>query len=137
MERLSERVKTAEKALVTFEEVMLIHNPSLIERDASIQRFEFTFEAIWKTAKDFLFKMEGIDVGSPKSVIRACREVGLFNDAQTIDALQMTNDRNLTVHTYNETLAVAIYSRLPDYVLLMRYWLEGIKSSFQNREGAF
>jgi len=131
MERLSERVKTAEKALAAFEEVMLINNPTLIERDASIQRFEFTFEAVWKAAKGFLLKTEGIDVGSPKSVIRSCRVVGIFDDAQTIDALQMTNDRNLTAHTYNETLAAAIYSRLPDYVLLMRYWINEINRSME------
>jgi len=54
-----------------FNEVMEIREPSSIERDAAIQRFEFTFEAVWKAVKSVLFEREGIDVGSPKAVIRA------------------------------------------------------------------
>lgn len=133
MERLRERIEVAEKALNKFREIMIIKNPTAIERDAAIQRFEFTFEAIWKAAKEMLYKIEGLDVGSPKGVIRACREVGVFDDKETIFALQMVNDRNLTVHTYNETLAREIYSHLNDYVFLMEHWLNRIKDKFQKR----
>lgn len=129
MERLNERVAVAEKALAAFQEVMAIANPTLIERDAAIQRFEFTFEAVWKAAKQMLFEVEGIDAGSPKGVIRACREVGLFDEAQAIMALQMADDRNLTVHTYNEALAAEIYGRMKDYVGLMAFWLRKIKEA--------
>ncbi|NMA02562.1 MAG: DUF86 domain-containing protein [Clostridia bacterium] len=105
---------------------MEIINPDSIERDAAIQRFEFTFETIWKTAKDWLYVREGLDIGSPKSVIRACREVGIFTDEEALLALEMVNDRNLTVHTYNEALAVEIYSRLTKYLPLMEKWLREI-----------
>lgn len=37
--------------------------------------------------------------------------------------MQMAEDRNLTVHTYNEELAELIYSRLSAYASLMRRWL--------------
>lgn len=127
MERLRERLLVAEKALQRFEEIAEITNPSLIERDAALQRFEFTFEAIWKAAKNFLFDLEGLDIGSPKGVIRSCREVGLLDDQQAITALKMVNDRNLTVHTYNEDLAIDIFSRLKDYVQLLRQWLDNMK----------
>lgn len=127
MERLQQRIAMAEKALNAFEEVMTIANPSTIERDAAIQRFEFTFEALWKAAKQMLFDVEGIDVGSPKGVIRSCREVGIFTDNETTNALEMVNDRNLTVHTYNEALAIEIYSHLWYYLQLMQRWLERIK----------
>jgi len=116
-----------EKALQRFKEIMVVKEPNSIERDAAIQRFEFTFEAIWKTAKNFLYDFEGLDVGSPKGVIRACREVGVFNDEQAILALEMVNDRNLTVHTYNEELAIDIYSRLKDYVILLENWLDQLR----------
>ncbi|HML34188.1 MAG TPA: hypothetical protein PKC64_15325 [Sporomusa sphaeroides] len=36
----------------------------------------------------------------------------------------MADDRNLTVHTYNEALAVEIYSRLHAYTELLRCWHE-------------
>lgn len=127
MERLQQRIEMAEKALRAFEEVMLIPEPTTIERDAAIQRFEFTFEAMWKAAKQLLFDIEGIDVGSPKGVIRSCREVGIFSDTEAMHALEMVNDRNLTVHTYNEALATEIYDRLWYYAQLMRRWLERMK----------
>jgi nucleotidyltransferase substrate binding protein (TIGR01987 family) len=127
MERLQERIAMAERVLKAFEEVMTISNPSSIERDAAIQRFEFTFEALWKAAKQMLFDIEGIDVGSPKGVIRSCREVGIFTDTETTHALEMVNDRNLTVHTYNEALAIEIYEHLWYYLQLMQRWLEKIK----------
>jgi hypothetical protein len=38
----------------------------------------------------------------------------------------MAQDRNLTVHTYNEELADRIYSRLPGYAVLMDHWLEAM-----------
>ena len=127
MERLHERLVTAEKALARFEEVMALTSPNLLERDAAIQRFEFTFEAVWKAAKTFLVVQEGIDVGSPKGVVRSCREVGLLDESATVMALTMADDRNLSVHTYNEPLAVEIYGRLGNYCPLMGRWLTAMK----------
>lgn len=127
MERLKERITDTEKALIAFREVMAIEYPTAIERDAAIQRFEFTFEAIWKTAREMLYVVEGIDIGSPKGVIRACREVNIFSDAETVAALKMVDDRNLTIHTYNESLAKQIYSRLSGYLVLMEKWFLLIK----------
>ena len=71
---------------------------------------------------------EGLDAASPKGVIRACREVGMIDDADAVLALRMADDRNLTVHPYNEPLAVQIYGRILDYHLLLAKWLEAIKT---------
>lgn len=128
MGRSGERIEAAHRAMSAFQEVMRIANPTAIERDAAIQRFEFTFEAVWKAAKEVLFRHEGIDAGSPKGVIRSCREVGFLTEEQAITALQMVDDRNLTVHTYNEKLAVEIYSRLHPYMSLLSDWLERLPS---------
>lgn len=130
MERLQERLAVAQKALERFEEAVAIEKPSPLERDATIQRFEFTFEAVWKAAKNYLFDVEGIDLGSPKSVVRACREVGLLDEQETMEALRMVDDRNMTVHTYNEDLAEDIYSRLGGYSVLMAKWLKKIEKQY-------
>lgn len=127
MERLMERIDAAERALLSFEQIMGIASPSLIERDAAIQRFEYTFEAVWKAAKQMLFDIDGVDIGSPKGVVRSCRELGLLNDVQSVMALEMVDDRNLTVHTYNEMLAATIFEHMRNYVVLLRQWVEGIK----------
>lgn len=132
MERLYERLTLAKKALLALEEVACIEQPSTVERDAAIQRFEFTFEAVWKAAKLMLYESEGIDVGSPKGVIRACREIGLYDEKDTILALQMVDDRNLTTHTYNEALAIEIYRKLASYAPLLKKWLKGIATKIVN-----
>ncbi|WP_060204759.1 HI0074 family nucleotidyltransferase substrate-binding subunit [Sporosarcina koreensis] len=114
---------TARKALASLGELVVIENPNNVERDATIQRFEITFEATWKAAKQYLFDIEGIDIGSPKGVIRSFREVDLFSDEETIQALQMVNDRNLTAHTYNEELAIKIHTNIHSYFPLLTSWL--------------
>ncbi len=132
MERLQQRITTSEKALQTFNEILQIEEPSLIERDASIQRFEYSFEAMWKLGKQYLRDIEGVDIGSPKSVIRTCRDVGLFSDEETVTALEMVDDRNLTSHTYNEGVAEEIYSKLRLYSPLLNKWHSTIKTKVSN-----
>ena len=92
----------ARRALSTLQELVRLEHPSQVERDAAIQRFEYTCEAVWKAAQRYLLEVEGISAGSPKASIRACREVGLLSDDQAAIGLEMIDDRNLTVHTYNE-----------------------------------
>ncbi|WP_431801574.1 HI0074 family nucleotidyltransferase substrate-binding subunit [Halobacillus andaensis] len=124
MERLRQRVEAAKKALAAFEKLATLKNPNDVERDAAIQRFEFSFEASWKAAKQYLYDIEGVDAGSPKGVIRSCREVHLLEDEETVLALEMVNDRNLTIHTYNEEVAIKIHKNLSRYNNLLHQWVE-------------
>jgi len=48
MDRLTERLRVARRALETFREA-LREPKTPLNRDASIQRFEYTYEAVWKT----------------------------------------------------------------------------------------
>ena len=79
MERLNERLATARAALATLDELMRKSVRSKVERDAAIQRFEYTFEATWKAAQLYLREVEGLEVGSPKRAARAGLQVGLFD----------------------------------------------------------
>ena len=124
MGRLRKRLESAKKALSSFEKLAMIEKPNDVERDAVIQRFEFSFDASWKAAKQYLYDIEGVDIGSPKGVIRSCREVKLLEDDEAILALEMVNDRNLTVHTYNEEVAIKIHSNLNRYYALLQQWVE-------------
>ena len=126
MERLTQRVATAREALSTLDE--LAHKPerSKVERDAAIQRFEYTFEAVWKAVQLYLREVEGLDLGSPKGVARASLEVEILDEDETRLALAMADDRNLTVHTYNEDLAEEIAGRLPQHAALLRHWVERV-----------
>lgn len=131
MERLKERLSLARLALTTLRELVDLEEPSKVERDAAIQRFEYTFEACWRAAQRYLIVIEGLTVGSPKGCIRASREVGLLGDQESGAALVMVDDRNLTVHTYNEKLANRIYGRLGDYTQILDHWLLALERQFQ------
>jgi nucleotidyltransferase substrate binding protein (TIGR01987 family) len=124
VERLSQRLATARAALATLNELLHKAVRSKVERDAAIQRFEYTFEATWKAAQLYLREVEGLEVGSPKRAARAGLQVGLFDEAQARQLLAMVDDRNLTVHTYNEPLAEEINSRLSGHALLLQHWLD-------------
>lgn len=123
MDRLRERLEIAQKALVTLRELLVEPEPSKVVRDAAIQRFEYTVEAVWKAAQRYLRDAEGVEAGSPKRVVRAFREVGILTDHEATLALEMVDDRNLTVHTYNEVLADRIWKSLPAYARLLGIWL--------------
>ena len=128
MERLKKKYQTAKAALASLKELAKKKPGSLIHRDAAIQRFEYTFEAVWKTAKLYLKEMEGVDAGTPKGVVRACMRAGIFDENQARAALEMVDDRNLTSHTYDEGLAQMIFSRLSAHADLLDLWLRGMES---------
>lgn len=127
MERLKERLATAQRVLGTLRELAGLPRPSPIERDAAIQRFEYTFEACWRAVQRYLLVVDGISAGSPKAGVRASREVGLLSDEQAVVGLEMVDDRNLTVHTYNEAVAQRIYGNLQPYATLLADWLSAME----------
>ncbi len=123
MDRLNERLTIARQALATFCEV-LAEPKSAVTRDAAIKRFEYTFETAWRAAQLYLREKHGMERPSPKVVLRGCGEAGLLGERQVEMALQMTNDRNRTAHTYNEKLAEEILNRLPAYSELVAELLQ-------------
>ncbi|MEW9675947.1 nucleotidyltransferase substrate binding protein [Lentibacillus sp. L22] len=89
---------------------------------------EYSFEACWKAGKQYLYDVEGLDIGSPKGVIRSFREVGVFTEEETVLGLKMVDHRNMTVHTYNESISIEIASMLPQYCQFLQHWIERIKN---------
>lgn len=128
MERLRERLAVAALALATLKELVAIPRSSRVERDVAIQRFEYTFEACWKAVQRYLLVVEGVNAGSPKACVRACRDLGLLSDEQAVVGLEMNDDRNLTEHAYNESVAERIHRNLPRYAGLLGDWLAAIQA---------
>jgi len=118
MERLKLKYSDAVKALDTLKEIMK-EDFSIVIRDASIQRFEYTFEAVWKFLKEYLKDKEGIIANTPKAVFRGIFSSGFLTETETVKCLAMTNHRNETSHTYKEAVSEVIYENIPDYVVLM------------------
>jgi nucleotidyltransferase substrate binding protein (TIGR01987 family) len=127
LERIKERLQDALRALETFEKIANLEKPSEIERDAAIQRFEYTFETTWKAAQAYLADQGMTEIGSPKSVIRASFKMDMFNDETAQKLMGMVDDRNLTAHTYREEFAIQLYKRLASHAALLRAWLMEIK----------
>ncbi len=127
MEKLTLSLQSAENALATLDEALGLPF-TVIVRDASIQRFEYTFEATWKALKAFLQEQEGVVCASPKSCFRQALQSGLLALEEAEICLVMTDDRNLTSHTYIEAVAEAIYQKLPDYARVMRALLGNMQS---------
>lgn len=88
---------------------------TVANRDSAIKRFELTFELAWKSAKTYLGN-KGIVCRSPRDCLMEAFRLGLIADHPLW--LKMIEDRNLSVHTYNEKLADAIYGRLQNYLRL-------------------
>ena len=120
MEKLKRKIHETERALKTLEEI-LTEPFSTIVRDATIQRFEYTFEVFWKMLKEYLKTHEGVLCNSPKNVLEE------LSEEQTIICLSMTDDRNLISHTYLEAVAETIYSKIRTYYDIMNYALNRVK----------
>lgn len=87
-----------------------------IVRDASIQRFEFSFELFWKALKDRA-ETDGLRVVSPRESLRAAFQLGLLDDDEQV--FQMLEDRNRTSHLYNAAMAEDVFSPIPGFHALM------------------
>lgn len=125
MSKNSVKLEKFEKALVALESIYL--KPMQEDRsniDATIQRFEFTFELAWKFLKDYFWE-RNIELHYPKEIIQQAFIVDLINDEDIW--IKMLRDRNLTSHTYDEKLADTIYSRIKQYVPELRTLLKNIK----------
>ena len=125
MGKLSLQLASCQRALSTLDEILGMP-PNVIVRDASIQRFEYSFESLWKLLKAHLADQEGIVCNSPKQCFREALKVGLLSVQEVETCLIMTDDRNLTSHTYIEAIAQAIYGKLPAYQGVMNSLLANI-----------
>ena len=132
MGRLTERLGVARKALQTLLELPLVGEVSDIQRDAAIQRFEYTVEAVWKASQQFLRDAEGLEVGSPKGAFRGLLQVSILGEEDAGLSLAMVDDRNDAVHTYAKSVALRIFERLNSYAQLM----DRLLSQLERRAGS-
>jgi len=109
------------QALTRLEEALAMER-STINRDAAIQRFEFTLDLAWKALKSHLEIVKGIVCASPKDCFRAAFRVRLLDEDPVW--CDLVDYRNLTAHTYKEELAEKVYAQLPNAAKQFRMLLE-------------
>ncbi len=121
---LEDRLSEFKKCLKKFEEVLSLEKNDVLI-DSAIKRFELCFELSWKTLKNFLEK-EGILCRSPRSCLKEAFSMGLIQNED--EWLSILEDRNLSVHTYDETLAEELYDRLLNHLKAMKDLAKAIEN---------
>lgn len=112
-ERSRQRFENFTRALDRLREALAIPVDEIsdMERESLVQRFHYTFELAWKVLADAL-EREGVtlDVASPRRAVREAFATGLLDDGQLW--MDMIEDRNRTVHQYDETLLEAVVANV-------------------------
>ena len=98
-----------------------------LEREGTIQRFEYCWELAWKTLKDYLdFHGVVLDTVTPRAVIKAAFTAGIIDRGD--DWMAALDARNKMSHTYNfkefevvvtaiESSYLALFDRLHETLL--------------------
>ena len=102
-----------------------LSEPTTTEKEQAgiIQAFEFCFETAWKALQKRALH-EKLSVASPRKAFEYALQAGLILPTEESQWAQMLEDRNLTTHTYEETLAKLIADRVPAYRNLMHSLLK-------------
>ncbi len=128
--RWIQRFNNYKKAMSQLEAAVILmeeRDLSLLEKQGTIQAFEFTHELAWKTMKDFLNERGNSEIYGSKDSARQAFQYGLIEDGDTW--LQMVKSRNLTSHTYNEKTSEDIIHLIrTDYFKAFKQFEEKMES---------
>ncbi|MCD4704794.1 nucleotidyltransferase substrate binding protein [bacterium] len=108
---LNLKLEDLQKAIETLNEALKQEKNDFL-RDAVIKRFEYCFELCWKTIKVFLYQNFGVDSFSPKECFRELKKNNIIDEKKTEILLQMADDRNKIIHTYNKKYSNELYQKI-------------------------
>ncbi|HYF88904.1 nucleotidyltransferase substrate binding protein [Azospirillum sp.] len=131
MDKVGRKLDNARQALARLQEV-LDRPVDDVVRDSAILRFTLATETVWKAARSVIADQMGAErltSASPKAMVRESQIAGLLTEDQAVAAIEMMNDRNLTVHTYDEEKANELFSRLPSHAALIEAWISAMQSA--------
>ena len=126
-------LSSLEKAHESLKEILIRYSKESKDnaiRDAVIQRFEYTYSLSLKMIRRYLeisldepFSVDGVDFNN---LIRKSNEIGLLlNDLEKWTTYR--NARNLTSHTYDETVAMKVVDVVPDFEKEVSFLLNTLK----------
>lgn len=116
---LKQALSKLEDVIQHFESAKSVHDKEIL-RDSLIKRFEFCFDLFWKVLKEVLRDQYGLEIASPKKVFMELFTQKIYDQEIFNALLAMTDDRNATVHIYDESTAHDIAQRVPSYYKLMK-----------------
>ena len=83
---------------------------SELEKQGTIQGFEFTFELAWNLMKDYLEEQGISDIVGSKGAVRQAFNNGLVDDGAVW--MEMIDGRNISSHSYDKTTAEKLFSKI-------------------------
>ena len=127
--KLEDKLRDLKKAFSKLKESASRNPDDDIVIDATIQRFEFTYELSWKLMKAYLEYNGNLEATSPRKAIKESFKEGLIEDgAQWLDMLQ---DRNRTSHTYDENCAIEIFNNIKEvYIEIFQKLIDSFEFEF-------
>ncbi len=100
--RWKQRFQNFDRAFVLLRQA-LEHGPAALnslEKEGTIQRFEYCFELAWKTLKDYLEAGGFVfAVVTPRQILKDAYGAKVIDDGQVW--IDMLDHRNLLAHTYS------------------------------------
>lgn len=121
----NDRLSELKTAFARLEEVIPKVKDQL-DKDGAIQRFEFVFELLWKTLKDYAEDKGRLDIASPKDAFRVAADLGLVDDPQIW--FEFLKNRNTAAHIYDEDSANKIYSSIPNFISSVKSLINTIEN---------
>lgn len=124
--RWMQRLAHFRKALTQLDEgveLARLRQLSSLEEQGLIQAFEFTHELAWNMLKDFLESRGTVRLYGSKDASREAFKRGLIENGEAW--MGMIKSRNLSSHTYSESTAKQIVSKIiqeyhPEFIRLLR-----------------
>ena len=112
MEKYARTFERFRKAFGKFREI--IESPAILDFfkeefiiEITTKRFEYTYEAMWKSVKEFL-RLRGIECNSPRSCFGELIKEGVISEDYESILADMIVLRNSLVHIYDEQRAKKI-----------------------------
>jgi nucleotidyltransferase substrate binding protein (TIGR01987 family) len=122
-------IKLVQTALKNLKEALAVQAPSNLERDGTIQRFEYSYELTWKLARRIL-KENDIEAEIPKAVFRELGRIDWIDNVETW--IEFQNSRNETSHEYGEKLAQKSYLLAQRFLPLAENLLETLRAKIND-----
>jgi len=128
--QLLDKFENLTNALKRLKEILELKSDNkMVQRDASIQRFEFTIEAFWKFLRRLIEFSGEKEVLFPKQIMQKAFSYHLINDEKLW--ISMLKDRNMTSHIYDEDQINEIFKRIKKYYPEMQKTYDLLKEKFK------
>jgi len=125
--RWKQRFINYEKALVILRDFTRVEKLNIREKQGLIKSFEYTYELGWNVMKDFLLEKGNNEIFGSKDAIRLAFKMGIIDNGEAW--MNMVNDRNRTVHTYdNENATIVVNNILNKHITTLEKFYSKMKA---------